>query len=318
MNAEKEDIGVMQKYSLDMAFGADENNFECTTSINNHCCKEGFFLYYENSELGGIIDTIEVDTAKEEVSYIGRTWHGILEKKIIEPDSGADYLIVSGDAHEVISSVIDRIGLSALFKASETMSGINVSNYKMHRYTDGYKGIVSMLNEYGAKLKIVFKNGFAELLAEKIVDYSKDEQFDTGQIDFSLKKNYKPLNHVVCLGSGELKDRIVIHVYMDESGNVSDTKVFTGIDEVTQVYDYPNAESSDNLKQGGIDMLLKAHNSDVIKFNFNSNDEVYDIGDIVGAKERLTGISVASEITKKIIKIKDNMTTISYKVGEEK
>ena len=46
------------------------------------------------------------------------------------------------------------------------------------------------------------------------------------------------------------------------------------------------------------------------------NDETFDIGDVVGAVEFTTGIQASSEIAKKIVKIKDNTTTISYKVGE--
>ena len=38
MNDNKEDLGVLLDYEMDMAFGQDENNFECTINAAAHCC----------------------------------------------------------------------------------------------------------------------------------------------------------------------------------------------------------------------------------------------------------------------------------------
>jgi hypothetical protein len=173
-----------------------------------------------------------------------------------------------------------------------------------------------MLKAAGAKLNISFKNGFVELSANPFVDYSKDEQFDTDQISFKVKKKGNPLNHVICLGKGNLSEREVIHVYADSNGNISTTQVFKGILEVADVYENANAESSDELRKGGIEMIEKAWNSDELEYGFDSDAETFDIGDLVGAKEDVTGVEISAEITKKIVTIKDYETTISYKVGE--
>lgn len=315
-NEAKEDINVLQGYVLDLAFGMDENDFECSINRSRHCCKKGYFLYIENTEYGGIIDDIGVDTDADEIVYYGRTWHGILNSKVLEPDTGEDYLILSGEANNVLNFLITRMGVSALFKASTTDSGINIKNYKMNRYIEGYDGIRKMLKAFGAKLNIRFREGFAELSAMPFVNYSKDEQFDTDQIDFKIKKKGNPINHVICLGKGDLAAREVIHVYADASGNISNTKIFTGIDEVTAKYDNSTAESTTDLRQGGIDLITKSWSSDEIKFDFTTDAESYDVGDIVGASEFVTAVEISAEITKKIVTIKDNETTISYKVGE--
>ena len=47
------------------------------------------------------------------------------------------------------------------------------------------------------------------------------------------------------------------------------------------------------------------------------NSNSFDIGDVVGAKDNETGMFGTAEITKKIVKIENNSTTISYKVGEK-
>lgn len=316
MNASKEDVGVMRDYTFDLAFGVDENDFECTIIRDNHCCEAGYYLYCEGTEYGGIIDSIQVNSTSNEVTYSGRTWHGILDSKVLEPNAGEDYLVCSGEANEVLAILLARMGLTALFKASSETSGINITSYKMNRYIAGYAGIRKMLKASGAKLNISFNDGMVELSAVPLIDYSKDEQFDTDQIDFTIKKNSSPINHVICLGKGDLAQREVIHVYADKNGYIGTTQSITGTLEVTAIYDYANAESSEELMQGGIDMILESYNSDEIDFDFNSNDEAYDVGDVVGAKEYVTGIEVSAEITKKIVTIKNNSTTISYKVGE--
>lgn len=316
MNANKEDIGVMLDYTLDLAFGSDENDFECKIVRSNHCCEEDFFLYYEGTEYGGIIDDIEIDTDRDEITYHGRTWHGILNSKILEPNVGENYLVLSGEANNVLGGLIARMGLSSLFIASEEISEITISNYKMNRYVKGYDGIRKMLKAFGAKLNMSFKNGFVELSAKPFVDYSEDAQFDNDQISFNIKKIGNPINHVICLGKGELAQREVIHLYADENGNISESQVFTGIREVCVTYENVNAEDSDALKQGGIDLIRKSWNSNELKYDFNSDDESFDIGDVVGAMEEVTGTEVNAEITKKIVTINNNTTKISYKVGE--
>ena len=316
MDAAKKDVGVMKDYTFDLAFGTDENNFECQIIRENHCCETGYYLYYEGAEYGGIIDGIAVNTDRDVVTYYGRTWHGIMDTKVIEPDAGEDYLTLEGEANGMLGMLISRIGLSELFVASTNDSGINVSGYKMNRYITGYQGIRKMLKESSAKLLVSFKNGMVELSAVPLMDYSMDEQFDTDQINFSIKKNGHPVNHVICLGKGDLAEREVIHVYADSKGSLSHMQSLTGISEVAAVYDNANAESSEELEQGGIDLLSESWNSDEIAFDFDSNEETFDVGDIVGAKEHVTGMEVKAEITKKIVTISNNSTTISYKVGE--
>lgn len=318
MNNDKEDEGIVRDYTMDLEYGGNSNNdFECVVNIQNHICKDGYFLYYENTEYGGIVDDICVDTDADSVTYKGRTWHGILNSKIIEPDAGQDYLILNGEANQVIAGLLTRLGLGSLFKASTEDSKIGISNYQMNRYVGGYDGIRKMLQDNYAKLVIRFSRGIVTVSAVQIVDYSKDEQFDTDQIDFTVEKHYRPTNHLICLGTGDLKDRQVLHLYTDAHGVIGTTKVLSGIDEVTDIYDYPNAESLEELRQGGIEKLTEAWSADKIEFDFNSDAETYDIGDIVGSVERVTGIAVASDITRKIVTIKNNTTTISYKVGDK-
>lgn len=312
MNSSKEDVGVLKDYTMDLAYGSDENNFECKIDSDDHCCDAGYFLYFEDTEYGGIVDEIEVNTEAQEVTYLGRTWHGILNSKILEPDADQDYLICNGEANEVIDALISRMGLNAFFSASNEDSGINISSYKMNRYIGGYEGIKKMLKSVGAKLIIKFADGYAVLSAEAIVDYSEIREMTDDTMNFTIKKNFMPINHVVCLGSGDLKDRRVIHLFCDANGNISGTQSFTGINEMTAVYDYPNAESDEELIKGGVDIIAESRQSLQVDFSFASDDESIDIGDKISATERISAIAITVAIAKKIVNIHNGLTDIAY------
>jgi hypothetical protein len=314
-NAQREDMGVVPNFKMDLSFGMDENNFELSVSNTDHVCEDGSVIYMEGTEYGGIVDGIRVETENRKIIYKGSTWHGLMEKKVIEPDAGEDYLIVSGDANVVLAGLIERMGLSGLFRASSDISGLNINNYSMHRYVKGYTGIKKMLATVNGKLKFRFAEGFVVVSAERLVDYSQDDEFDSDQIDFVIEKKFKPTNHMICLGKGELKDRTVIHLYADAKGNITHTQTLFGLDERTDIYDNANVESEEELEKGGIEALQAAWNEGELQLNLDSTSS-YDIGDIVGAREIITGITMARPIVQKIVTIEKDIVKITHKVGE--
>ena len=312
----REDLGILFDYSFDLAFGSSENDFELKTSTSNHILKQGYYIYIEGTEYGGVVDNIKVKTESKELIYTGRTYHGLLESKIIEPDAGQDYLVVSGEANAVLGQLIQRLALTDLFKASKDISDFTISNYQFNRYVAGYTGIKQMLNSVGAKLHIAFENGYVVLSALPIVDYSKDDEFDTDQIKFDIEKYYNPINHLICLGKGELADRQIIHLYADAEGNISKTKTQFGLDERTEVYDYSSVESLEELESSGIEKFKELQNDGKVQMQLDASQE-YDIDDIVGAREFITGITMSKPIVKKIVTINKGIIKVENKVGEE-
>lgn len=316
MNENREDVGVLLKYDLDLSFGANENDFTCTVNKRAHCCKAGYYLYMDGTEYGGVIDAVESDTATGDVTYSGRTWHGLLESKILEPDAGTDYLILSGEANAVIDALLTRIGLDSLFTASPAQSGIAVKNYKMNRYIGAYSGIVKMLKDLNAKLLFTFENGHVVLSAAPVVDHTQTG-LDSDVIDFVSRKTKAKINHLICLGQGELAERQVVHLYADTEGNVSQTQSLFGLDEYTETYDYSFAEDLEDLIENGTEKLKEMQQQDKLSVSFNSTEKAFDIGDIVGAYDNETGLSVSVEIKQKIVTIKDGVTAVSYSTDTE-
>ena len=305
------DIGILKDYELDFEIGS-ENNFQITTSTENNVIPMGGYFYFENTEYGGKITTLKIDTTQNRLYYGGRTFYGMLCDKVICPDSGEDYYIVSGDANAIISELIDRLGLKELFIASSEKSGLNFLNYKFDRYIDCYFGLVKMLKTKNVKLKAMFKDKSVMLTVEPIIDYS-NEEFSSDLINFIIEKNDAPVNHLICLGQGNLSERTVIDLYIDENGKISQNPHYVGLNEISEVYDYSNVESNDELLKSGTDKLLEYQNFDNIEITIENSEK--DVGDI-GGEEVVTGLKISGEITKKIVKIRNNEAPkFVYEVG---
>lgn len=535
MNPLYQDVGVLVEPELDLAFGKDENDFACRVHISNHCCEKGYFIYAEGTEYGGIVDSIEVDTASDSVTYSGRSWQGMLESRVILPlqegeggggsrlpkgytelthitangkqyldmefapnqntrlvlkasfqvsstskflfgartatrengfamnttgsayrlhygsdyftfgtdlsytepfvidlnknvgtignqthtftaetfqapsnmvlfgvnnngsigtfssgsawecqvyddgelirdyipcindsgevgmydavrkkfsgssgteafiagdvvessDSGGNqfdvtietetdsgvsnvnrYLVISGDAHACIAYMLDRVGLpSALFTAAKDAAGVNITKYQFRRYTDAYEGLCDMLASVGMRLQITHVDGLVTLSAAEKYDYSQDEEFESELVDFTSKTHYNKVNHLICLGTGEMENRLVVHLYADEKGKISQTQTFFGIDEYIDTYSDTSVETMDDLIANGTDAFKGLLVSDEITVDFDYDSDSYYIGDIVGSYDSKTGISVSAEITKKIVTVKNGTVNISYQVG---
>ena len=314
-NNHMEDIGVLLDYEFDLAFGSDENDFELKVPSERHCCKAGYFIYIEGTEYGGIIDGVSTKTADKEVTYFGRTWHGLLASKIITPAQGS--LAISGTVADCLTSICNRVGLSDLFIVSDS-SGAVVSDYKMEAYTDAYKAICDMLKSVEMRLHIEFHTPKVTLSAVPIVDYSKDEQFDSDLLDFKIKKVAHNVNHMICVGA-EQDDgsRLEVHLYANENGEVSQEQTFFGLDENAVLYERENTKKKDDLIKYGTEKLEKEWRKDEIDINLDDESDIYGIGDIVGAYENVTETEVAAPVVKKIVTVKNGQITISYEIGDK-
>lgn len=254
------DLGVLQDYSLDMEYGADStNDFEVKVQKYNHVCDQDYILYIEFTEYGGVIDRIESNTGSGEISYKGRTWHGILNSFVIEPPAGQYYRTYNGDANDVLAEIIELCGLSDLFLVDSNLSNITIRGFQS-RYEKAYDLIMRMLNEYNAKMYCYWKAGKVHIGALLAVNYATNEEFDSSQVPFKVGLTYNNYNHMVCLGQGVGVNRAVIHLFCDEGGAVqpytlidnplqdSDyildkrNQVLFGREERAEIFDEPNAE----------------------------------------------------------------------------
>lgn len=298
-------------YKLDAAWGADENDFELTV---DRLIDAGSYVYFDGSECGGIVDALKDNLKRGEstLTYSGRTWHGMLADKILEPDKGKDYLTVSGTASSVIGSLISRVGLDAVFDAvdSPTAGAQTIKSYQFDRYTDCYTGLRKMCAASGLKLRLAYASGKVRVWAEPAAHYG--DSIDSDLIDFDATRTWRKPNHLIGLGKGDLAARTVVHWYADAKGNVSQSQSLRGVDEIAQVYDYSNAETAE-LNQKTREKLQDLQSEGEVKVTVHEDSGiVFDVGDTVTARDNLTGITVNATISKKIVKVSGGVLSVDY------
>ena len=306
-----EEIGYLTDFNADIEIGGN-NDFQIDTPSTYKLMDFGYAAYVNGTEYGGIISRIEVDTSAKKISYFGQTWRGILSNYIIKPDSGQDYKIVSGTASSVISTLISGFGIGNRYSVTAN-NDITVSNYQFDRYCTLLDGIDKMLKSVNARLNVVCNNGAVTLEPVAIHDYSAELEYSQdNDINFKITDNRDGVNHLVCLGKGELQNRQVVDLYIQQDGTIGTTQYYTGMSERAQTYDYSSVESLDELAKSGREKLAELQNSQKLEMSIGEIN--VELGDIVGGRERITGIVMAKPISKKIVKITNNKLKISYEV----
>lgn len=305
-------IRELLDFELDMAFGSDENAFELSCAADL-APEAGQHVFVDGTEYGGIVDEVGYDAGREAsgtVTCKGRTWHGVLAGKRLLPDSGSGYLSVSGKAGDVLASLIERMGLSGLFSAASDDSQVG---YTFERFCDGYGGLKAMAKANGRKVAMRRKGSKVELSLPPAVDYAN--KVDSDLLDFALTSVHRCVNHLVCVGTGELEDRAVIHFFADEAGNVGHTQTLFGVDEICALYDYSNADE-EKLEEEGRKKLKEYQTRGSIEVDVHEDIDV-DVGDVVSARDNVHGRTVAATVAKKVVKVSRGVATYSYEVGSE-
>ena len=305
--------GIINAYGLDLAYGSDENDFKLTLPIDKQLDMRSF-VYLDGTEWGGIVRGGKESTLDETPVYVatGKTWHGILASTFICPASGEDYVTVSGEANAAIGRVLEHVGLSDVFDASADGSGIEVS-HRFERFADCYSGIRKMLKSSGAKLKIDKQPGCKPMLYAAPIGVYLDSE-EANRYGYEIEWN-TPVNHLICLGKGELANRTVIHLYADKNGNVSRTQTLFGLDEVQEVYDCNNAEDEELLEKG-IEKLTELQEIGSSELSL-PEDATFDVDDIVGIISEGSGRSITASVAKVIVKIdEEGIPQITNETGD--
>lgn len=286
--------GRIPSYELDLAYGQDENDFEVTCPLNVEM-ERGCCLWLPGTSIGGMVRGVAV-RRQDGVSwwvYTGPTWTGLLAERVIRPSPGSDYFTVSGDLNACIGTMIDQLGLKSIFERDPSGAGATVTNYAFDRYVDGYAGLAKLLRSKGFRLKAERQGqGKTVLSAVPARTFS-----DRGQWGFSVRRT-QPVNHLVCLGAGELKDRVVVDLYADEKGNVSQTQKIFGLDEVCEVYD--TTQERAELIEDGLKRLKDLQEPLSMEVELPDGGE-WDVGDSISVADAKTGVSATAQIIKAVV-----------------
>lgn len=304
--------------SLDFDIG-QENDVEISCSRGQ--VSQGQWIVAFGTEYAAVLEESISNTNSDIETWKGNAPRKFLQQFIIEPPSGQAYLTVSGDAHDIIRQVLNG-AFDSLFTIPDKPSGISISNYSFDRYTDALTGFTKMLLKKDARINIEVVQGgsneqFSIILTavpirhlEAEIQYSQDSR-----VNVEIQQSSRGINHLICLGQGELLERQVVHLYAQFDGSVGTTQFYTGFRERTATYENTNAEDIDTLIEEGTDKLLEL--MDFSSMSMSVQDVDLTIGDIISGRNYNTGIYMAQPVIEKVAKITGGILEISYKVEGE-
>lgn len=315
---------VKDSDSIDMDLG-DTNDFELQLSAGIWDEKKYNWrhrIFIPGTEYGGLLEERHTATSNNAVTWCGYTWRGMLSQKIIQPPPNQSHLIVSGEANSIIRQVLgNRFG--SLFVGDFEDSGIQLSNYQFDRYCSLLAGVEKMLSTKRARLKIYYQqgtpggtDGAVHLCAVPMTDWSEELEYSQdGKLNFTTRDYRRGINHLICTGKGENEERLVVHLYVQKDGSVGNTQYYFGLNEREAVYDFSSADM-EQLREDGTKRLRELMNYKQMDAKISDVD--VDIGDIVGGRDRVTGMTLQKPIIGKILRIQDGIVSMEYKLkGEE-
>lgn len=317
----RKEIRVLQEMDVDIDLG-DTNDFELVASVDDWSgdIQMGCYIYIPDTEFGGMIGELESSTAENQIYVRGDCWRGILARKIIEPSSGQDYKTVSGELNEIINNLVVDAGINDLFSVSEEDTEVSVT-FQFDRYCTLLAGVEKMLASKGYRLEIAYiqrnvpEIGYVRLSAVPIVDYSNTKEISQdNNLDFVATDYKRGINHLICLGKGDLKDRLVRHLYVQKDGAIGTAKYYSGLNERTATYDYGSAEEQE-LVESGTEKLKELMDKKSFKANIRDDVELdMQLGDTISGRDYITGISVKKPIIGKILTIQNGEEKMEYKI----
>ena len=279
------------------------------------------FIYIMGTEYGGIIGEILTDTTLDYVELKGLTWRGRLAKKIIQPPTGSDYKVVSGELHTVMKSLIEP-EFDGLIVVSQEDTGVNVSNYQFDRYCTLYDGLVKMLKSKWYRLQLSFRReqgepGYLYIEAVPIVDFSNRIELSRDcQLNYTMDDKRDGVNHLIVAGKGELQDRNVLHLYVQEDGSIGTQQYYTGLQEIAEIYENTSTET-DELWSKSAERLQELMNKKTFRMDVAKLGLDIGIGDIVGGRDYLTGLYMAKPVENIVYELIGDVESKTYKLEGE-
>lgn len=298
-------------FNLDLAFGADENDFSLTVNGPVQPVPHGY-VGIVGTEYGGVVDAVQSkrDGATRTAVYSGRTWHGILDGKVLCPDAGASHITVAGSAADVAASLIARMGLEGVFLAYRDETAPYIATSDLDRFCTGWEALQKLFAGVGCRCALALAGSAVEVSAAPVRSVLDDAG---GSVGFDAKRDHRPVNHLVGLGGGELQDRVVAHWYADADGVVSRTQTLFGTDERAAVYDYNNADAGE-LDEKTREKLAEMQDSSTASVEVE--EATVGIGDTVTARDDQLGIEVTAKVSKVVVKVSDGVLTVEYDTGD--
>ena len=276
----------------------------------------GHYLYFPSTEWGGRLEKITHVSKTATVKLGGVTWRGMLSRRVIMPPAGQSHLDLSEtDIYPVMRTLVS--GFGGLYSAPSGNAGTLCG--QKYRYQNVLEGMLDMLDPLGLRLVISLNPDSRHVLLSSapVVDRSAEIEF-SGDYDFSYTSTLGQAvyNHVIALGRGEQENRLVKHVWLLPNGSMTTNSNAAGIpsgaQERAMVYDYSSAEDEKELIKGAKKQLKEHGAQNGIEISFDSDDLDLPLGDRVGLRDRVTGMSDIRTVTGKLLTVSADGISLRY------
>ena len=257
-------------------------------------------VFVEGTEWGGEIKGSIIDIEENTITYTGRTWRGTLAQYIIEPPAGEDYKIVSGN----LATILRDLPMNPRIEVENT--SYTTGTYQFNRYITTFEGTDSLLKNVNLDLRSNFAFHETDLKVSMVLAMARDlrdlievSQDYNNKIRLRITRDGNTPKHLICLGQGELHEREVIHLYADNNWDISQTPIIGAYP--VDVYDFSSTEHllADSIKK--YTELIGNHK----QIDVTIDDLDVRLGDIIGAKDHLTGEYVSAEISKIVWRVEN-------------
>lgn len=343
-------INEFEKYNCILSEKADlvNNDFELQLSLDSwtrYRILEGDWIYIPQTEWGGRVEKIE--RVGEVVKVTGPTFRGLTTRHVIPPgyNKGWEaYRNVNAELNYALKLLYQVNTFNGSLSAYSTDPYVFFSQMSTgitftyaFRFNQYLEIMTQVLKKLGYRIEVTHEyfdyttdemsfwiNGkqlVYRISAKPVIDYSNVAYFneDYGITINAKNDNQKHRKYLICLGSGELEARDVVILSNDDSGvnivHPSDNGVI-GYCWDTEIYDYPNAESIEELIANGTKKLVEEYKrTQQVSFNVEGEGKEFFLGDIIGGRDSVTGIESRQSITKKELTIDKNGERITYEVG---
>lgn len=321
-NSDLRELGAVKDANLTVDLNGNRNfSLQIARSYWQPEMTFSSLIYILGTEYGGIIGEVLTDTTLDYVELKGLSWRGRLAKKIIEPPAGSDHKTVSGELHTIMKELIEP-EFDGLFVVSGKDTGVTVSNYQFDRYCTLLDGLNKMLKSKWYRLRLSFRReqnepGYLYVEAVPITDFSNRIELSRDcKLNYTMGDKRDGVNHLIVTGKGELQDRNILHLYMQENGEIGTEQYYTGLQEIAEVYENTSTETAElmSVAEERFRSLMgkKTFQMDVAKIGMD-----VEIGDIVGGRDYLTGMYMAKPVENIIYEIINDTELKTYKLEGE-
>lgn len=314
---------------LDIEIGGN-NNFELQISreISEKLgVQNGGYIFSPGTEWGGRFEYLKSNTKDTTLVWQGITFRKFLHLDFILPKPYEDYRRVSGDANSVLKDLLNDNGAAPSIFTVPTKTTVNVSQ-TFRRYVNLWTGIYNMLLDYNYKVKITTQQGEVgepfEIICEAvpIIDYTETLEYSQdNKVYLTITDDKTGTNHLISLGTGDLKNRIVLHTYILKNDKIKTCMDILSGPQIKQWY-MDQWELEEKIKADAeerepdpinlADFAIQGYYSNIPPANSYRGEEEkfdkYDYSSIEGATLRETVDNLAKAAELKIQELRTGRT----------